>query len=167
MVDTTKRKEYQKKYDEKTKMLSVKYVLSDMDDYDRLKNYLDRTGKSANGFIKELINDFFEHKKYVMSDERIADYLKDYNVSEELLDKLKSTVGNDKFEIIMDSYKGIIESEIYLNYTDKGDSFGEWVEQFLVDVECGDIDINMPEKEFGKLVDVSICQEVGDVSFCG
>lgn len=75
MATNTKQKEYQKNYDKKTKMISVKYALHEMDDYDRLMNYLERTGKSANGFIKELINDFFEHKKYEMNDRRVADYL--------------------------------------------------------------------------------------------
>ena len=87
MATNTKQKEYQRNYDKKTKMISVKYALHEMDDYDRFMNYLERTGKSANGFIKELINDFFEHKKYVMDDERVADYFVDYNVSGELLDK--------------------------------------------------------------------------------
>ena len=43
-----RQREYQKKYDKKTKMISIKYVLSDMDDYDRLMNYLKKTGKTTN-----------------------------------------------------------------------------------------------------------------------
>ena len=39
---------YQKKYDKKTKMISVKYVISDMDDYDRFKKYLERIYKRTN-----------------------------------------------------------------------------------------------------------------------
>ena len=50
----------QKKYDQKTKTVSIKYTPVDMEDYKRLKMYLDKTGKSTNGFIKELINDFFD-----------------------------------------------------------------------------------------------------------
>ena len=50
----------QKKYDQKTKMVSIKYTPLDMNEYQRLKNYLNRTGQSTNGFIKKLINDFFE-----------------------------------------------------------------------------------------------------------
>ena len=160
---TLTQKDYQKKYDKKTKMVSVKYVLSDMQDYVRLKEYLDRTGQTANSFIKDLINDFFEHKKYEMNDERIADYFKDYNVSGELLDNLKKTVGNDKFEIIMDIYKSTIESELYDAYMGKGDSFDEWIELFLSDIESGDIDINVPEKELRKITETSIFQNVGDV----
>lgn len=105
MATNTKQKEYQKNYDKKTKMISVKYALHEMDDYDRLMNYLERTGKSANGFIKELINDFFEHKKYEMNDRRVADYFKEYNVDGELLEKLKNKVGESKFDMIMDYCK--------------------------------------------------------------
>ena len=50
----------QKKYDQKTKMISIKYTPSDMNEYQRLKNYLDKTGQSTNKFIKNLINNFFE-----------------------------------------------------------------------------------------------------------
>ena len=50
----------QKKYDQKTKMVSIKYTPSDMNEYQRLKNYLDKTGQSTNKFIKNLINNFFE-----------------------------------------------------------------------------------------------------------
>ena len=62
MPTNTKQKEYQRNYDKKTKMISVKYALHEMDDYDRFMNYLERTGKSANGFIKELIKDFFRNQ---------------------------------------------------------------------------------------------------------
>lgn len=160
---TLTQKDYQKKYDKKTKMISIKYALSELDDYDRLMQYLKKTGKTRNAFIKELINDFFEHKKYEMNDERIADYFKDYNVSGELLDNMKKTVGNDKFDIIMDIYKNAIESELYDAYMGKGDSFDEWIELFLSEIESGDIDINVPEKEFRKIIETGIFQNVGDV----
>ena len=50
----------QKKYDQKTKTVSIKYTPADMEDYERLKKYIDKTGKSINGFIKKLVNDFFD-----------------------------------------------------------------------------------------------------------
>lgn len=166
MVDD-RQKEYQRKYDEKTKTISVKYALCDMSDYDRLKRYLAQTGKSANGFIKELINDFFEHKKYEMNDARVADYFKFYNVDGELLSKLKQTVGNDRFDMIVDYYKSAIEAELYDAYIDKGDSLDEWIEQFLLDVECGDIDIDVSDKEFMRMIDINMSHNIGEVTFHG
>lgn len=166
MADERQR-EYQKKYDEKTKMISVKYVLSDMDDYDRLREYLKKTGKSANSFIKELINDFFENKKYVMNENRIADYFKDYNVDGELLEKLKNKVGESRFDIIMDYCKSAIETQLYDAFVERGDEFDEWIEQFLSDIECGDIDINVSDKEFWKIIDVSISDIIREVTYYG
>ena len=88
-----------------------------------------------------------------------------YNVDEELLEKLKKTVGKKKFDLIMDYYKDSIESELYWSYIEKGDGFDEWVEQFLEDIECGDIDINIPDKEFSKLIDKSISNNVGSIAY--
>lgn len=50
----------QKKYDEKTKTISVKYTPANMNEYRMMMNYLVKTGESRNGFIKWLIKDFFE-----------------------------------------------------------------------------------------------------------
>ena len=161
---TLTQKDYQKKYDKTTKIVSVKYVLSDMKDYMRLKEYLDRTGQTANSFIKDLINDFFEHKKYEMNEERIADYYKDYNVDIELLDKLKNVVGNERLDIIMGCHKSDIESDIYDAFVGKGECFDEWIEQFLLDVECGDIDINVSDEEFRKVISHSMSGNVGCIA---
>jgi hypothetical protein len=53
-------KDYQKKYDEKTQSVTIKYTPADMSDYNRMMRHLESTGKSRSSFIKELINDFFE-----------------------------------------------------------------------------------------------------------
>lgn len=162
---TLTQKDYQRKYDEKTKTISIKYVLSDMKDYDRLKDYLAKTGKSANGFIKELINDFFEHEKYVMNDKRVSDYFKDYNVASEWISQLMEAVGEDRYNIIMECNRKIIENELYNAFIDRGDAIDEWIEQFLDDIENGYIDINIPDKEFEKLVDKNISDYIGNIYF--
>ena len=46
-MSNEKQKEYQKKYDKKTKMISVKYGISDMNDYHRLMEYLKKKGKTT------------------------------------------------------------------------------------------------------------------------
>lgn len=56
-------KRAQKKYDEKRKTVSVNFSLKTMPVYDKLKKYTNETGKSVNGFIIELIADFFENEK--------------------------------------------------------------------------------------------------------
>lgn len=48
----------QKRYDKKTKMVSLKYTPKDIDQYERLQKYLKESNESANGFIKNLIMDF-------------------------------------------------------------------------------------------------------------
>ncbi len=53
----------QKKYDEKTKMLSIKYTPVDMADYEKLRAHLEENGLSANQFIKGLIHDYFDPEK--------------------------------------------------------------------------------------------------------
>lgn len=162
---TLTQKDYQRKYDEKTKTISIKYVLSDMKDYNRLKDYLDRTGKSANGFIKELINDFFEHKNYEMNDKRVSDYFKDYNVGSEMINQLMETVGENRYNIIMECNRKIIENELYNAFIDRGDAIDEWIEQFLFDIEKGYININIPDKEFERMVDENISDYIGNIYF--
>ena len=49
---------YQKKYDKKTKMISVKYVLSDMDDYSRLKNILTKPDSLQMDLLRSLLKIF-------------------------------------------------------------------------------------------------------------
>lgn len=161
---TLTQKDYQKKYDKKTRIVSVRYVLSDMEDYMRLKEYLARTGQTANSFIKDLINDFFEYKKYEINEERIADYYKDYNVEKKLLEELKAMVGNERFNIIMDYYKSNIGSEICEAFIEKGECFEEWIEQFLLEVECGEIDINVSGEEFREIISHSMLGNVGYIA---
>ncbi|MCD8325696.1 MAG: hypothetical protein LUC90_03120 [Lachnospiraceae bacterium] len=58
----------QKKYDEKTKMISVKYTPVDMADYEKMRSFLDESGQSANQFIKSLIHDYFDPEKKVIQE---------------------------------------------------------------------------------------------------
>ncbi len=57
----------QKKYDEKTKMLSIKYTPVDMADYEKMREHLEKSGISANQFIKGLIHDYFDPEKKVVA----------------------------------------------------------------------------------------------------
>ena len=130
-------KDYQKKYDEKTQSVTIKYTPADMSDYDRMMKYLEKTGKSRSSFIKELINDFFENEKYAITESRIADYYKIYNVDGELLDKLKAVVGEEKYNIILGIFKTFVEDELYDAYIYKGDDVDVWIEDFIDEIKNG------------------------------
>lgn len=158
-------KDYQKKYDEKTQSVTIKYTPADMSDYDRMMKYLEKTGKSRSSFIKELINDFFENKKYTVTESRIADYYKIYNVDGELLDKLKVVVGEEKYNIILDFCKTVVECELYDAYIDKGDDFDNWIEEFLDEIQNGEVDINVSNEEFEKIIDKSISYNLKSVIY--
>ena len=60
---STAQKAAQKKYDEKTKMISIKYSPVDMADYEKMRAHLEERGLSANQFIKGLIHTYFEEGK--------------------------------------------------------------------------------------------------------
>ncbi len=71
--NTTAQKAAQKKYDEKTKMISVKYTPVDMADYEKMRVYLEESGLSANQFIKGLIHTYFEEGKPAVQEKTAAD----------------------------------------------------------------------------------------------
>ena len=155
----------QKKYDKKTKIISVKYTPADMDKYERMKSYLERTGKSCNSFIKELIDDFFSDK-YSITEKKIAQYFYDYNVSAEYLDKLKEIRGSEeKYNIVIKCYIDSIEYELSDAYEFKGCAFEEWVDNLEEEIEMGTVDLTLGKREFEKEINKSINGIIGAVEY--
>lgn len=164
-------RDYQRKYDAKTKTLSVKYVISDMKDCDRLMEYLDRTGQSVNGFIKMLINGFFDKgydkRKYPIPKEaEKGEYYKFDYISDEYFEKLKKVLCNneDKYNAILDHYASNIKSELEYALEEKAIGFEEWVDEFEESVNSGEI--NISDKDFLKLVDKSMYYYLKEI-ICG
>lgn len=140
----------QKKYDQKTKTVSIKYTPADMEDYKRLKMYLDRIGKSTNGFIKELVNNFFEsgqnqkpvkdkvitplQKKRIKQEE----YYPYYYVSGEgiqfFYDKFEKSIADN----ILDEFECIVKSGIEEVLESKGDGLDEWVSEIEERINDGE-----------------------------
>lgn len=141
----------QKKYDQKTKMVSIKYTPSDMNEYLRLKNYLDRTGQSTNGFIKNLIKNFFESgedQKNVVnrvktpiekSRERQEGYYPYCWMDDESMQFLYDKFGQKAMDQILNEFAEIVESELDDILEDKGCGFNDWI---------SDIKERMNEDEF-------------------
>lgn len=166
-------REYQKKYDKKTKMISIKYVLSDMHDYDRLMNYLKRTDQTANGFIKRLINSFFEkgddrYSYPVPKEYEKREYYKFACISDEYFDKLKRILGGDeeKYNIVLDYYADCIKEELEYAFEEKGCAFEEWVDEFEENVNSGEINLNLSARDFQKIINESMSQTIREI-MCG
>lgn len=108
----------QKNYDKKTKMVSIKYNLSDMDEYRRLKNYLADTGQSANGFIKALINNFFESEQDIKKVDNIYQnpLEKKRNIKEEYYPC--SWIEAESIQFFLDKFGQKLTDEIINEYID-------------------------------------------------
>lgn len=129
----------QKKYDQKTKMVSVKYTPADMSDYIRLKEYLDRTGDSVNNFLKSLIRDFFENEKDKNKTVRVINPVdkKRYEgetwcpfsyIDRDNVQILYDLFGKNIMEKVLDEYFSIIEYEIDNFFEEKGSDMDDWIE---------------------------------------
>lgn len=170
---TLTQKDYQKKYDKKTKIVSVKYVLSDMSDHDRLMDYLRRTDQTANSFIKRLINDFFEkgcdrYSYPIPKEYEKREYYKFDYISDECFEKLKGILGGDeeKYNMVLDYYDGCIKDELEYAFEEKGGEFEEWVDVFEESVNSGEIDLNLSGNDFKKIIGESMDSIVREI-FCG
>ncbi len=137
----------QKKYDQKTKMVSIKYTPADMDDYERLKVYLDKTGKSTNGFIKDLVNDFFDSGKGEIYENAIEKRLHSiqayYNFVNISMDNIKPFL--EYFDelitnrILME-YSRILKDAMINQRTDCEIKLNNWLDDVLKNIEKGDFD---------------------------
>lgn len=63
-------KRAQKKYDKKSKVVSIKYTPADMENYEKLKLYLSQTNQSMNGFMKMLVKNHFRKLKEVNDEKK-------------------------------------------------------------------------------------------------
>ena len=153
----------QKKYDQKTKMISVKYTPVDMDEYERLKVYLNETGQSTNNFIKSLINNFFEsgqdqekiehtERNPVTPKSNRKNYYYPYSwIADESIRFLRDNFGEDIMNKVLDEYSEIIEIDIDNVLEDKGCNFDDWIEE---------IKDRINEGEFQNVSKEEICKEL-------
>lgn len=159
-------KDYQRKYDEKTRSVTIKYTPANMSDYDRMMKYLKRTGKSRSSFIKELINDFFEKEKYVMGEGRVAKEYCLYGIEDETLENFKNIVGDSKYNLFAEYCKDIFESEFIDAYTERGCAFDQWINNILYDIKSGEININVSDEDFIKMIDHKMAyNSFGEIRF--
>lgn len=163
-------KRAQKKYDKKTKVVSIKYTPADMQEYEKLKQYLAQTNQSVNGFIKRLINDYFDVKKMKSSEEEKQNVskcskeeekrwiFKEYQpysyIEIEYFQFLKEHFGEDILDEILREYYELIDYEIDYNIVDVyGENFENWVEDLKDRIEQGERILGTKEEIRRKLID--------------
>lgn len=121
-----------------------------MEDYERLKRYIDETGKSINGFIKELVNDFFEsgQDQKPVEDKAIIplqkkrqkheEYYPYYNVSSDgiqfFYDKFEESIADN----ILDEYEYIVKFGLEEVLESKGNGLDEWVVDIQERIDDGE-----------------------------
>lgn len=153
----------QKKYDQKTKMVSIKYTPSDMNDYQRMKNYLDKTGQSTNKFIKSLINNFFESgQDQIFSERKVKSPIEErteiqkkyYPYCEVYYDDLKflyDSFGQKTMDSVLNEFEDIIDSALDNILEETGSGFKEWVD---------DVKKRMDDSEFQDGTKEEICEKL-------
>lgn len=158
-------KDYQKKYDEKTQSVTIKYTPADMPDYDRMMKYLEKIGKSRSSFIKNLINEFFENQIYYKYEKKIAEYYNSRNVSEEYIEKLKRLIGNEKYKIVMDVVSNNIKDELESVFEEHGAIFEEWIDRLEDDINCKEINIDVSDDKFKRMIDEHLYNSMGTIYY--
>ena len=170
-MEESKRKaqsEYQKKYDKKTKNLSFKYTLHEMEEYEQLKEYLDETGVSLNTLVKNLIRNHVINKKSDLEPDADRDRTSDQgkywifqDFSEEVAERLYQEFDRETAHKILDIYEEEMDRYIYTLTSDSSLNLEQWVEDIIERKKEGELDELSP-KELKKLLrnEISNCIEL-------
>lgn len=160
----------QKKYDQKTKMVSIKYTPADMREYEMLKNYLEQTGQSTNGFIKNLINNFFESAQ----DNKVEDLAKDpvretsarmehyhpYSwIADESIQFLYDNFGEETMSKVLDEFYGVVGFELDNILEEKGCNFDDWIKELEEKMNDGEFQ-NSNNEEICKALINDLCDTI-------
>ena len=141
-------KRAQKKYDEKTKKVSLNFSPQTMPVHDKLKEYTNETGKSVNGFIIELIERFFENEKSAVLDVPVKPVLPNFNdnysqhytasVSDECITTLNELFDSAIVEKILSEFYGSHKDYLEEVCEDIEGRFERWVENTSADLRDTD-----------------------------
>lgn len=150
----------QKKYDKKTKMVSVKYTPSDMEDYERLKEYLSKTGQHTNKFIKSLINDFFNSGKGKVYDDDLDRKLHDIqeywiytHIEKKDMQPIVDRLGFPTARRILSMYADMLKKSTIKNREVQANIFLDWLEGIKMQMELGEYDNLSDIRKYCKIKD--------------
>lgn len=140
-------KEAQKRYDQKIKMVSVKYTLSEMEEYTQLKEYLKKTNQSMNGFIKGLIRSYFESGQGTVYERPLEKklhntktYYKYKNISLDDVQPLIDYFGKIPTQRLLSKYEKIFEDVVITKREEYETKLLIWIEEVMKRVEQGEFE---------------------------
>ncbi len=101
-------------------MVSVKYTLSEMEEYTQLKEYLEKTNQSMNGFVKvSLIRAYFESGKGTIYERPLEKKLHNtrtyHNYKNITIDDVQPLIdyfGKTQTQILLSQYERIFEDAV-------------------------------------------------------
>lgn len=111
MPVSEQQKKAQRKYDKKTKTISIKYTPVDIEDYNRLKTFIDSKPSvniNINKFIKNLINEYFESGE----DQRYNNKEK-WLINKKIEVSLFNNIEWEKLELLDESYHLLLRKILY------------------------------------------------------
>lgn len=147
-------REAQRRYDQKTKMVSVKYTLSELEEYMQLKEYLEKTNQSMNGFVKKLIRSYFVSGKGEIYERpleeklhRTQTYHKYKNISIDDVQPLIDCLGKTVTQILLSRYEIIFEEMVKSEREEYETKLLIWIEEVVRREEHGEFaDMRKAEK---------------------
>lgn len=149
-------KKAQKKYDQKTKTISIKYTPHDMEDLEQLQKYLERTNQSINGFIKRLIKSFFieghDKESPQIKDpvekkrEQEVSYYPFLYIAEDNIQVLVNLLGEKLAIRFLDEYYSFIESDVEEILEERSYTFDEWITEIEEEIVNGEINYGTDEE---------------------
>lgn len=140
-------REAQRRYDQKTKMVSVKYTLSELEEYMQLKEYLTKTNQSMNGFVKKLIREYFASGKGEIYERpleeklhRTQTYYNYKNIGIDDVQPLIDCLGESVTRILLSRYEIIFEKMVKSEKEEYEAKLLVWIEGVVRRGEQGEFD---------------------------
>lgn len=148
----------QKKYDQKTKMVSVKYTLAEMEEYTQLKQYLEKTNQSMNGFVKGLIRNYFASGKGTIYERPLeeklhkkATYDRYKNITLDDVQPLMDYFGKLPIQALLSKYEIVFENVVMAEREEYETKLLIWIEDVMRRVKQGEFENMERNEKFYKL----------------
>lgn len=151
-------KQAQKRYDKKIKMVSVKYTLSEMEEYTQLKEYLEKTNQSMNGFVKALIRAYFESGKGTIYERPLEKKLHNtrtyHNYKNITIDDMQPLIdyfGETQTRALLFKYEKIFKDAVLAEREEYETKLLIWMEDVMKRVEQGEFEDMKRNEKYNKL----------------